>query len=241
MKIALITGGSRGIGRATAIQLAKEGYYVIVNFNGNESAANDTLNKILDLGGKGEILKFDVKSFDETEKAIQEWETKNENYISVLVNNAGIIEDSVFAMMTPDKWDRVLKTNLYSFYNVTQAVIKKMMRNKNGCIVNVSSLAGTTGIAGQTNYAASKFGLIGATKSLAVELAKKNIRVNAVAPGYIKSDMTEGINESELIKTIPMGRFGTSEDVAKCISFLVSENSSYITGEVISINGGLNT
>jgi 3-oxoacyl-[acyl-carrier protein] reductase len=144
-------------------------------------------------------------------------------------------------MMTPDKWDRVLKTNLYSFYNVTQAVIKKMMRNKNGCIVNVSSLAGTIGIAGQTNYAASKFGLIGATKSLAVELAKKNIRVNAVAPGYIKSDMTEGINESELIKTIPMGRFGTTGDVAKCISFLVSENSSYITGEVISINGGLNT
>jgi 3-oxoacyl-[acyl-carrier protein] reductase len=241
MKIALITGGSRGIGRATAIQLAKDGYYVIVNFNGNESAANDTLNKILDLGGKGEILKFDVKSFEETTSAIQEWETKNENYISVLVNNAGIIEDSVFAMMAPDKWDRVLKTNLYSFYNVTQAVIKKMMRNKNGCIVNVSSLAGTTGIAGQTNYAASKFGLIGATKSLAVELAKKNIRVNAVAPGYIKSDMTEGINESELIKTIPMGRFGISEDVAKCISFLVSENSSYITGEVISINGGLNT
>lgn len=241
MKIALITGGSRGIGRATAIQLAKEGYYVIVNFNRNESAANDTLNKILDLGGKGEILKFDVKSFEETASAIQKWETKNENYISVLVNNAGIIEDSVFAMMTPDKWDRVLKTNLYSFYNVTQAVIKRMMRNKNGCIVNVSSLAGTTGIAGQTNYAASKFGLIGATKSLAVELAKKNIRVNAVAPGYIKSDMTEGINESELIKTIPMGRFGTSEEVAKCISFLVSENSSYITGEVISINGGLNT
>lgn len=241
MKIALITGGSRGIGRSTAIQLAKDGYHVIVNFSTNESAANETLNKILDFGGKGEILQFDVKNFEETVSVIQEWETKNGNYISVLINNAGIIEDSVFALMTPDKWDRVLKTNLYSFYNVTQAVIKKMMRNKNGCIVNVSSLAGTTGIAGQTNYAASKFGLIGATKSLAVELAKKNIRVNAVAPGYIKSDMTEGINENELIKTIPMGRFGTCDDVAKCISFLVSENSSYITGEVISVNGGLNT
>ena len=241
MKTALITGGSRGIGRATAIQLAKDGYYVIINYNSNESATNETLKKILETGDKAEAIKFDVKSFEETASAIQEWESKNGNYISVLVNNAGITEDSVFALMTPDKWDRVLKTNLYSFYNVTQAVIKKMMRNKNGCIVNVSSLAGTTGIAGQTNYAASKFGLIGATKSLAVELAKKNIRVNAVAPGYIKSDMTESINESELIKTIPMGRFGTTEDVAKCISFLVSENSSYITGEVISINGGLNT
>lgn len=241
MKIALITGGSRGIGRATAIQLAKEGYYVIVNYYNNEIAAYETLNNIINSGGKGEVLKFDVKNFDETLSVIQEWETKNENYISVLINNAGIIEDSVFALMTHDKWDRVIKTNLYSFYNVTQAVIKKMMRNKNGCIVNVSSLAGTTGIAGQTNYAASKFGLIGATKSLAVELAKKNIRVNAVAPGYIKSDMTEGIDENELIKTIPMGRFGTIDDVANCISFLVSEKSSYITGEVISINGGLNT
>lgn len=241
-QIALVTGGSRGIGKATCIELAKNGFKVLINYNQNEKAVNETLDIIKNNGGEAEILKFDVSDFEQTQSAISTWQKNNpESYISALVNNAGITKDTVFPLMSLNDWNQVINISLSGFFNVTQSILPSMLKNKKGQIVNVVSVSGLTGMAGQTNYSAAKSGVIGATKSLAVEVAKKNIRVNAIAPGFINTDMTMDFNEADFKSRIPMQRFGLAEEVAKSIHFLVSENSSYITGEVLSINGGLYT
>lgn len=241
-KIVLVTGGSRGIGKATCVELAKSGYWILINYQNNEIAAKETLAAIQAIGGNGELLQFDVSNFEETQQAIASWQKRNENvYITALINNAGVIKDAVFPFMSLSNWNNVISISLNGFYNVTQAVLPAMLKNKYGQIVNVVSVSGLMGISGQTNYSAAKAGVIGATKSLAVEVARKNVRVNAVAPGFISTDMTKPLDENNYINKIPMQRFGLAEEVAKSISFLVSENSSYITGEVLSINGGLYT
>lgn len=241
-KIALVTGGSRGIGKATCIELAKNGYEVLINYNRNETAAQDTLDKVVEAGGEGALIQFDVTDRDQLKSAILNWREKNpDQYISALVNNAGIKNDNVLPLMNFEDWDTVVSTSLDGFFNVTKEVLPMMLKKKNGQIVNVASVSGLMGFPGQTNYSAAKAGLIGATKALAIEVGRKNVRVNAVAPGFITTDMTDGIDDSKFIPNIPLRKFGEVEDVAKCIQFLISKDSAYITGEVISINGGLYT
>jgi len=239
---ALVTGGSRGIGRAIAIHLAKKGYEVLINYQSNDSAAEETLGTIKQSGGSASLLKFDVTSEESTNAAIENWQNSNpDKTILVLVNNAGIRKDNLLLWQTADDWSSVININLNGFFNVTKAVLKGMMMKKFGRVINISSLSGLKGMQGQANYAASKGGLNAATKSLALEVARKNITVNAIAPGFIKTDMTAELNEGELEQMIPMKRFGTAEEVASLVGFLASEECSYITGEVISINGGLYT
>lgn len=240
-EIVLVTGGSKGIGKATCMQLSSRGFHVLINYNNSEEEANLIKNTILNLGGSAEVLKFDVKNITQTQNVIDNWYAKSNHYITALVNNAGITKDNVFPFISETDWNDVIATNLTGFYNVTKIVLPKMLKHRYGNIVNVSSTAGLTGVYGQTNYAAAKAGLIGATKSLALETAKKGIRVNAVAPGFINTEMTSELDREKLEKAIPMNRFGSAEEVAKVISFLLSGNSSYITGETISINGGLYT
>ena len=242
MKFALVTGGSRGIGRAVSLRLAKAGYTVIINYQSNEQAAQETLRSIQSQGGQAELLRFDVSNPESVQSAIESWQTAHpEDYIDVLVNNAGIRRDNLLVFMEPDDFEAVLRTNLFSFYHVTRPLLTPMIRHKHGRIINIASLSGITGLPGQCNYAAAKGGLIAATKSLAKEVAKKNVTVNAVAPGFIKTDMTDGLEEAELKKTVPMNRFGSAEEVAALVAFLASDDASYITGECISINGGLYT
>lgn len=242
MKYALVTGGSRGIGRAVSLRLAKAGYTVIINYQSNEQAAQETLQAIQSQGGQAELLRFDVSNPESVQSALESWQTAHpEDYIDVLVNNAGIRRDNLLVWMEPDEFEAVLRTNLFSFYHVTRPLLTPMIRHKHGRIINIASLSGITGLPGQCNYAAAKGGLIAATKSLAKEVAKKNVTVNAVAPGFIKTDMTDGLEEAELKKTVPMNRFGSAEEVAALVAFLASDDASYITGECISINGGLYT
>lgn len=242
MKFALVTGGSRGIGRAVSLRLAKAGYTVIINYQSNEQAAQETLQAIQSQGGQAELLRFDVSKSESVQSALDAWQSSHpEDYIDVLVNNAGIRRDNLLVWMEPDDFEAVLRTNLFSFYHVTRPLLTPMIRHKHGRIINVASLSGITGLPGQCNYAAAKGGLIAATKSLAKEVAKKNVTVNAVAPGFIKTDMTDGLEEAELKKTVPMNRFGSAEEVAALVAFLASDDASYITGECISINGGLYT
>lgn len=242
MKFALVTGGSRGIGRAVSLRLAKAGYTVIINYQSNEQAAQETLRSIQSQGGQAELLRFDVSNPESVQSALESWQTAHpEDYIDVLVNNAGIRRDNLLFFMEPDDFEAVLRTNLFSFYHVTRPLLTPMIRHKHGRIINIASLSGITGLPGQCNYAAAKGGLIAATKSLAKEVAKKNVTVNAVAPGFIKTDMTDGLEEAELKKTVPMNRFGSAEEVAALVAFLASDDASYITGECISINGGLYT
>ncbi|MBR6065248.1 MAG: 3-oxoacyl-[Paludibacteraceae bacterium] len=242
MKYALVTGGSRGIGRAVSLRLAKAGYTVIINYQSNEQAAQETLQAIQSQGGQAELLRFDVSNPDSVQNALDAWQSSHpEDYIDVLVNNAGIRRDNLLVFMEPDEFEAVLRTNLFSFYHVTRPLLTPMIRHKHGRIINIASLSGITGLPGQCNYAAAKGGLIAATKSLAKEVAKKNVTVNAVAPGFIKTDMTDGLEEAELKKTVPMNRFGSAEEVAALVAFLASDDASYITGECISINGGLYT
>ena len=242
MKFALVTGGSRGIGRAVSLRLAKAGYTVIINYQSNEQAAQETLQAIQSQGGQAELLRFDVSNPESVQSALDSWQTAHpEDYIDVLVNNAGIRRDNLLVWMEPDDFEAVLRTNLFSFYHVTRPLLTPMIRHKHGRIINIASLSGITGLPGQCNYAAAKGGLIAATKSLAKEVAKKNVTVNAVAPGFIKTDMTDGLEEAELKKTVPMNRFGSAEEVAALVAFLASDEASYITGECISINGGLYT
>ena len=242
MKFALVTGGSRGIGRAVSLRLAKAGYTVIINYQSNEQAAQETLQAIQSQGGQAELLRFDVSNPESVQSALESWQTAHpEDYIDVLVNNAGIRRDNLLVFMEPDDFEAVLRTNLFSFYHVTRPLLTPMIRHKHGRIINIASLSGITGLPGQCNYAAAKGGLIAATKSLAKEVAKKNVTVNAVAPGFIKTDMTDGLEEAELKKTVPMNRFGSAEEVAALVAFLASDDASYITGECISINGGLYT
>jgi 3-oxoacyl-[acyl-carrier protein] reductase len=242
MKIALVTGGSRGIGKAVCLKLAAMGYYIIINYRSNTTEAENTLNEVKELGSDGELLPFDVSDRTNIRKALSDWKEKNsDKYIEVLVNNAGIRKDNILPMMEDDEWDDVINTNLHSFFNVTRELTTDKLMNKYGRIVNVVSLSGLKGMSGQTNYSAAKAGVIGATKALAQEIAKKKVTVNAVAPGFIKTDMTEDLDEKMLKKMIPANRFGKPEEVAAVVGFLASEGASYITGEVISVNGGLYT
>jgi len=240
MKCALVTGGSRGIGRAICTKLAGMGYYVLVNFKSKTEEANNTLSQIKQNGGNGELLQFDVADKEQIKQLLGGWIAANEDkVIEVLVNNAGIREDSLMAWLKDEQWDSVIKTSLDSFFYVTRLVLEGMMMNRYGRIINVVSLSGLKGQPGQVNYSAAKGGVIAATKALAQEVGRSGITVNAVAPGFIKTDMTEGLDEKELKKNIPVNRFGLPEDVAHAVGFLASKEASYITAEVLSINGGL--
>lgn len=237
---ALVTGGSRGIGRAIAKRLAKDGYNVIINYRSNDTEAQRTLEDIITNGGQAELLKFDVTNVDSVMQTLNTWqEEHSDEYISVLVNNAGIRKDDLLVFLSNADCENVLQTNLLSFFYVTKMIIPTMIRHRFGRIINIASLSGLKGLPGQTNYSASKGGLIAATKALAQEVAKKKITVNAVAPGFIQTDMVEGLDEDMLKRMIPSARFGKPEEVAALVSFLVSEEASYITGECININGGL--
>lgn len=240
-KYALITGGSRGIGRAICIQLAKDlDYGLLINYNGNKEAAQQTLNEVEALGGKGEIMQFDVTNAEAVNNALGAWHSENkEAVIEVIVNNAGITKDGLFMWMNQDDWNNVINTSLNGFYNVTNALIQKLLVNKYGRVINMVSVSGLKGTPGQVNYSAAKGAVIGATKALAQEVAKRNITVNAVAPGFINSDMTAELDQKELKKMVPANRFGEAEEVAHLVSFLASNKASYITGEVININGGI--
>ena len=241
-RYALVTGASRGIGRAVAMKLASQGFAVIINYASNTEAAQATLDEIVANGGEAELLPFDVSDSASVADALKNWKEQHESeYISVIVNNAGIRKDNLMMWMPQEEWRSVLSTSLDGFFNVTQPLIKDMLVNKWGRIVNVASLSGIKGMPGQANYSAAKGGLIAATKALAQEVAKKRITVNAVAPGFIKSDMTADLNEAELKKLVPAGRFGEAYEVAELVAFLVSDAAAYITGEVISINGGIYT
>ncbi len=240
MKYALVTGGSRGIGRAICVKLAEMGYYVIINFTSKADEAENTLKLVREKGSDGEIMKFNVADQAEVENSIGVWLDKNpDKTIEVLVNNAGIRKDQLLMWMSNEEWNSVLGVNLGGFFNVTRLIIKGMLVKKYGRVVNVVSLSGLKGLPGQTNYSASKAGVIGATKALSQEVGRRGITVNAVAPGFIKTEMTEGFNEKDFKQLIPMARFGTSEEVAEVVGFLASEKASYVTGQVISVNGGL--
>lgn len=241
MKCALVTGGSRGIGRAICLRLASDSeYHILINYQANQSAAEETLAEVQKLGRTGEILKFDVSDNDDTKSVLEKWQEANpEAVVEVIVNNAGITRDGLFMWMSYEDWNKVINTSLNGFYNVTNFFIQKMLRNKYGRIVNMVSVSGVKGTAGQTNYSAAKGALVGATKALAQEVAKRNITVNAVAPGFVRSDMTAELDEKELIKMIPANRFGEAEEVADLVGFLASKKAGYITGEIININGGI--
>lgn len=241
MNCALVTGASRGLGRAIAVQLAKDhGLHILVNYASNQAAAEETLAEIESNGGSGELLHFNVQNKADVDEALNGWREKNEDkFIGVLVNNAGITRDGLFMWMPEKDWDDVLDISVKGLYNVTQNAIQQMLRKRSGRIVNIASVSGMKGVAGQVNYSAAKGAIIAASKSLAQEVAKRKITVNAVAPGFITSDMTKDLNEDELKQMIPMNRFGKAEEVAHLVSFLVSDKAAYITGEVININGGI--
>lgn len=240
MKCALVTGGSRGIGRAICHKLAAMGYWVIINYRSNEAEANTTLDAIQSAGGNGELLQFDVADKTAIQNTLGAWlENNKEKTLEVLVNNAGIKDDGLMMWMKDEQWESVLQTSLDGFFYVTRAVLNSMLLKRYGRIINIVSLSGLKGMAGQVNYSAAKGGVIGATKALAQEVGKRNITVNAVAPGFIKTDMTEGLPEDELKKMVPVNRFGTPEEVAHAVAFLASPEAGYITGNVINVNGGL--
>jgi 3-oxoacyl-[acyl-carrier protein] reductase len=242
MKYALVTGGSRGIGKAICLKIAEMGYTVIINYRSNDQEANDTLNQIKSQGGNGELLKFDVSDPAQIKSAIENWKsTHKDQHIEVLVNNAGIRKDGLIMWMKDEDWNDVISTNLNSFFLITRMLVTDMLIKRYGRIVNVVSLSGIKGLPGQTNYSAAKGGVIAASKALAQEVAKKNVTVNCVAPGFIKTDMTKELDENQLKQMIPMSRFGKADEVADVVAFLASEKASYITGEVISVNGGLYT
>ena len=243
MKYILVTGGSRGIGRAVCLRLAQTGMPVVVNYRLNEAAAIETKRLIEEQGGKAELLRFDVSNKEEVEAALDAWEAAHpDDYVAVLVNNAGVRRDNVMFMMSDDEWHSVLDTTLNGFFYLTRRLLKHMMpRRRGGRIINIASLSGIKGLPGQANYSAAKAGLIGATKALAQEVAPRNVTVNAIAPGFIDTDMTSSLPQDELKRLVPMGRFGRPEEVAAAVAFLTSDEAAYITGEVININGGLYT
>lgn len=240
MKYALVTGGSRGIGRAICTALAAKGYPVIINYASNEAAANETKALIEANGGTAELLSFDVSDEVSVDKALEGWADNHpDDYVGILVNNAGIRQDAMMIFMQNVQWRNVLDTSVNGFFFVTRRVLKDMLIKRDGRIVNIVSLSGLKGMPGQTNYSAAKAAVIGATKALAQEVAPRKVTVNAIAPGFIMTDMTKDLDEAELKKNIPLGRFGKPEEVASLVSFLTSDEAAYITGEVISINGGV--
>jgi 3-oxoacyl-[acyl-carrier protein] reductase len=240
MKYALVTGGSRGIGRAVCVKLAEEGYTILINFKGNEPEAQKTLAMVQEKGSNGILMKFDVSDKKQVDEVLGEWiDSNKDKTIEVLVNNAGIRQDGLLMWMTDEQWKGVLGSSLDGFYHVTRLVINGMLVKRFGRIVNIVSLSGLKGMPGQTNYSAAKAGVIGATKALAQEVARRGVTVNAVAPGFIKTDMTQDLKEADLKSIIPMQRFGEAEEVADIVVFLASKKASYITGEVVNINGGL--
>ena len=242
MKVALVTGGSRGIGRAVCIRMAAMGYHVLVNYKTNAQAAEDTLEGVREAGSTGELLGFDVGDLAQVKQVLGGWiEAHPDTYIEVLVNNAGIKNDGLMMWMSDEQWDTVLNASLNGFFYVTRQVLSPMLLKRYGRIVNVVSLSGLKGLPGQANYSAAKGGVIAATKALAQEVGKRGITVNAVAPGFIKTDMTENISEADVKAMIPVNRFGLPEEVAHAVGFLASREAAYITGEVLSINGGLYT
>lgn len=240
MKYALVTGGSRGIGRAVCVKLAAAGYNILINYKSNDAEATETKRLVEEKNVTAELLKFDVSSSEESEKVLGSWIEKNTGkYIEVLINNAGIRDDALLMWMTDAQWNNVLHSSMDGFFYVSRLVIKGMLTKRYGRIVNIVSLSGLKGMPGQTNYSAAKAGVIGATKALAQEVARRGVTVNAVAPGFIRTDMTKDLNEAELSKLVPMQRFGEPEEVADAVAFLASPSASYITAEVIQINGGL--
>ena len=236
--VALVTGAGKGIGRAIAIELAKHNIFVYVNYLSDKTNALDTIKTINSQDAKADLLQFDITSQEESLKAVKTI-IEQKGKIDILINNAGIRVDKLLVMMKLDAWQKVIDTNLTSFYNLTKPVVKNMLKNRSGRIVNITSAAGQMGNPGQVNYSASKAGLIGATKALAREIGSRNITVNAVAPGFIETGMLQGVDMDKIIETIPAGRLGTPEDVAHATAFLCSEKASYINGQVIGINGGL--
>lgn len=239
-KIALVTGASRGIGRAVAVALAASGCHVLLNFRQRQADAAETLALLERAGGSGELCPFDVADPVASEQAIAA-ALRVHKRIDVLVNNAGIRSDSLLVFMKAEQWQQVLATNLNSFFNVTQPVAKQMALQRRGRIVTIASTAGQTGVAGQVNYSAAKAGVIGASKSLARELAKRGVTVNVLAPGYIETDMTAELAQEQVLAQIPAGRFGKPEEVAAAAAFLCSDAAAYITGAVLNINGGIYT
>lgn len=240
MKYLLVTGGSRGIGRAVCVKMASLGWNVLINYASNAARAQETLDAVCAFGVQAELLPFDVTDAAAVNAAIGGWQAAHpEDYIAALVNNAGVRDDNLLIWMEPDAWRKVLSTTLDGFYNVTRSVLQPMVLSKWGRIVNMASLSGLKGLPGQANYSAAKGGLIAATKALAQEVARKKVTVNSVAPGFIRTDMVEGLDEAELRKTIPAARFGEPEEVAALVAFLLSEEAAYITGECIGIDGGL--
>lgn len=240
MKVALVTGGSRGIGRAICVKLAAMDYYVLINYKSNAEEADVTLQQIKDQGGSGELLQFDVAERDDIRNALGNWFTAHpDTPVEVLINNAGVKDDSLMAWMQDKQWDKVIQTSLGGFFTITRLILDGMLMNRYGRIINVVSLSGLKGQPGQANYSAAKAGVIGATKALAQEVGRSGITVNAVAPGFIRTDMTADLDEKELKRLIPVNRFGTAEEVAYAVAFLASKDASYITGQVISVNGGL--
>ncbi|HPF96424.1 MAG TPA: 3-oxoacyl-ACP reductase FabG [Mangrovimonas sp.] len=240
-KVALVTGGSRGIGKAICIQLSKDtNYHILINYSNNKQAALETLKDVESNGNTGEILQFNVADNAEVKSVLTQWQEANPKaVIEVIVNNAGITKDVLFMWMQEEDWSKVINTSLNGFFNVTNHLIQGMLVNRYGRIINMVSVSGMKGTPGQTNYSAAKGAIISATKALSQEVAKRNITVNAVAPGFIRTDMTSELNEAELKKLIPANRFGEAEEVAHLVSFLASKNAGYITGEIVNINGGI--
>ena len=237
-KVAIVTGASRGIGRAVSLELADAGYFIVVNYQSNAKAAEETLTMIRDHNGDGECVRFDVSNKEQSRNAIENIISRFTR-IEVLVNNAGITSDDLFLMMSENSWDSVVNTTLKGFYNVTQPVLQHMVTQKHGAIVSMASVAGIMGNRGQANYAAAKAGLIGASRSVAFEVARLGIRVNVVAPGLINTDMIREVPINNIKNLIPMARIGKPEEVAKVVRFLCSDDASYVTGQVISVNGGM--
>lgn len=238
VKTALVTGGGKGIGRAISLALANRGIYVVINYRAGEADAQETLEQIRAAGGQGELLQFDVADPAACEGAVKAL-AKQRKGLDILVNNAGIRDDKLFAMMPKASWERVLDINLTGFYNMTKPVVKQMLRKRWGRIINIASVAGQVGNAGQVNYSASKAGLIGATRALAKEVGNRGITVNAVAPGFIDTGMLEGLDIDGIVAGVPAGRLGRPEEIGATVSFLCDDLAGYITGQVIGVNGGL--